>query len=156
MLSLKNAIQNRIKLKKLLTILFVFLVVSSNAQSKKTIAALSNGRLLEQTIFETKDRSVLEGIFGKTISLMQSDGKMLAREEAIAGIVNNRSVYTNENSASAYDVSEAADSMIIKHVYKATEKKENGQEEIIAFFIESVWAKENSKWKLFRCKIVGL
>lgn len=145
-----------LNMKKLLTILFVFLVVNSNAQSKKTIAALSNGRLLEQTIFETKDRSALEGFFAKTISFMQADGKVLGREEAIVGIVNNRSVYTRENSASAYDVSEVADSMIIKHVYKATEKRENGNEERLAFFIESVWAKEKGKWKLFRCKIVGL
>ena len=109
-------------MKKILTILFLLLVVGSHGQSKKVIAALSNGRLLEQTIFETKDRARLEDFFAKTMSFMQPDGKVLGREEAIVGIVNNRSVYTKENSPSAYDVSEVGDSVIIKHLYKANEK----------------------------------
>ena len=78
------------------------LVVGSHGQSKKVIAALSNGRLLEQTIFETKDRARLEDFFAKTMSFMQPDGKVLGREEAIVGIVNNRSVYTKEHYCGSF------------------------------------------------------
>ena len=137
-------------------ILFLVFSVAAGAQSKKMREAMSNAWILEQALFGKKDRAVLDGLFASSLVYVGLDGKTMSREEAIKAIINDGSVYTKENSPSPYGVNEVADSMIIKHVYSATEKKADGTESLIKYSVESVWAKENGKLKLFRSKITSL
>ena len=153
---MKNAGQKLIKMKKTLTILFVILAGSVLGQSKKMMAVMSNARILERIMFETKEDTRLEVLFAKTMSYTGYDGKVASREEAIKNIVNSKVVYTNINVPSPYDVSEVNDSMIVKHVYSAMERRTDGKETLLKLSVESVWAKEEGKWMLFRCRIIKL
>lgn len=143
-------------MKKGLTIFFIVLTGYSSGQSKKMMEAMSNARMLELSVFETKDNASLENLFAKKLSYNDQDGKILSREEAISSIVNNKAVYIRENSPSGYSPREVVDSMIVKHIYSATEKKADGAESAVKFSVETVWAKENGKLKLFRCLIARL
>ena len=143
-------------MKKLLTILFLFIVVSIKAQPKKHREALGNAELLEIAIFSTKDSSAVDKLFAKTIHFGWPDGTTESREEAIKHIVNNKSTYTEKIMPSAYNVREVDDSLIVKHMYKTEEKKTDGAILLLSFSIETVSAKENGKWKLFRCQITKL
>ena len=137
-------------------ILFLVFSVTAGAQSKKMREAMSNAARLEIAVFGTKDRAVLDELFASSVVYVGFDGKAASKEEAILAVVNNGSIYTKENSPSPYGVNEVADSMIIKHVYSATEKKADGTESLIKYSVESIWAKENGKLKLFRSKITSL
>jgi len=143
-------------MKKGLTIFFIVLTGYSFGQSKKMMEAMSNARLLEMAVFDTKDKASLESLFAKTLSFTDKDGQSLSREDAINSILNRKNAYSSENSPSAYGTREVNDSMIVKHIYSATEKRADGTESAIKFSIESVWAKESGKLKLFRCLIAKL
>jgi len=138
-------------MKKLLTILFLVAAFAANAQSKKIIMALANSRELEMVVFGSKDSVKLEKLFSADLVYMHSSGKTETKAEAIHGIVNNKSVYTEKNiSPSAYSVKEYDDSMVVVHTFKAVEKKETGVESDLNLSITLVWVKEKGNWKLFR------
>jgi hypothetical protein len=73
-------------MKNLLTILVLLFSVAVNAQSKQERQALANSKLLEQTVFGTKDSLTLEKLFAKNATYTHSSGKMETREEAIRNI----------------------------------------------------------------------
>ena len=138
-------------MKKLLTIFLLVTTFVCNAQSRKTINALANSRTLEMTVFGSKDSITLEKLFATNLTYIHSSGKVETRAEAIHGIVNNKSVYTESNSSpSAYSVKEYDDSVVVTHVFKATEKKETGVQSDLALSITLVWVKEKGNWKLLR------
>ncbi len=136
-------------MKRGLIILFCFIGITAAGQSKTTIKVLANTRLLENTVFGTKDSATLEKLFATSLSYVHSSGKIESREEAIRGIVNNRSRYTKTGSG-LYSVSEQVDSMVVNQEYRATEKKEDGTESALNLSIELVWIKEKGDWKLAR------
>jgi ketosteroid isomerase-like protein len=134
-------------------ILSFIVTASSSAQSKQTRTVLSQAALLERAVFETRDSLTLDKLFATTVTYTQPDSKMESGEAVIRSILNNRSVYINQNALSPYDVKENGDSIIVKHFYKAAEKKTDGTQTILNLSLESVWAKEKGKWKLFRFTI---
>ncbi|HET6994623.1 MAG TPA: DUF4440 domain-containing protein, partial [Chitinophagaceae bacterium] len=83
-----------------------------------------------------------------------SSGKAETRQEAIHGISNNKSTYIKSTEPFGYDVQPKDDSLVVVHVFKATEKKADGMESQLDLTITLVWAKEKSKWKLFRRQAV--
>lgn len=133
-----------------LFILCCFLSVSASAQSKQEKQVLANSKLLENTVFGTKDSATLEKLFGSTLSYNHSSGKSENREQAIQAIIHSKSVYVWSDVPAAYDVRSYADSVMVDHVFKATEKKADGTEGKLSINIKQVWKKENGKWKLFR------
>lgn len=140
-------------MKYILTIVSFVVVVSSCAQpSKKERVALANSKLLMETVFGTKDSLTLEKLFGSPLSYVHSSGKAETREEAIHGIVNNKSVYTESATPQPYNISASGDSLIVTHQFTATEKKVNGTESPLNLKIDMVWIKVKSDWKLVRRK----
>ncbi len=138
-------------MKYLFYIAFLVLSFSADAQNKKTVKILANTALLERTVFETKDSATLEKLFAKTLTYGHSSGKIETREEAIKGIVNNKSVYTKNYSVpSGYNVFNNGDSIMVKHKFIATEKKADGTEGKLDLTIELAWIKEKGDWKLAR------
>jgi ketosteroid isomerase-like protein len=137
-------------MKILITVLtFLLAAVTMNAQSKKEREIMGNARSLQLIVFGSKDSVQLDKLMAKTVVYAHSSGRVESREEAIRGIVNNKSVY-KENGIMPYNVSERGDSMVVKHVYKATELKADGTTNELDITIETVWAKEDGKWKLCR------
>ncbi|MES2429593.1 MAG: nuclear transport factor 2 family protein [Bacteroidota bacterium] len=113
---------------------------------------MSNAGLLEQTVFDTKDSATLEKLFAKTLTYEHSSGKVETREQALQGIIHNKSIYVPSIEPHPYGVIEKGDSIIVKKMFAATEKKADGTESILNLTIETVWIKENGDWKLIRRK----
>ena len=137
-------------MKYLLTIGLFIWSIAGTAQSKETIKVLANAKLLEQTVFGTKDSIILDDLFASTLSYIHSSGKLENREEAIHNISHNKSIYTKSIEPYPYNVTSRGDSMVVIHVFKATEKKADGTESALNLSIETVWIKEKKDWKLAR------
>lgn len=139
-------------MKKLLIILTLIPAICVNGQSKKVRHALANTRLLESTVFGTKDSLTLEKLFAKEATYMHSSGKVELREEAIRNIVQNKSVYTKIDTLIGYNTRSYPDSTVVTHAFVAIEKKADGSESMLRLNLELVWIKEKGKWKLYRRK----
>jgi hypothetical protein len=140
-------------MKYLFSILLLISALCSTAQSKKVREVLYNTTLLERAVFETKDSAALEKLFATTLSYEHSNGKVQSREEALEGIIHNKSVYImGAIIPTATNVLERGDSIITKKVFQATERKPDGTESHLDLVIEMVWIKEKGNWKLARRK----
>lgn len=140
-------------MKILLTILILIPMISVKAQSSKQLKkALANTRLLERTVFGTKDSLTLEKLFARDATYIHSSGKIETRDEAIRNIVHNKSVYTKTDTLVGFKANTYADSTIITHAFVAKEKKADGSESMLRLNLELVWIKEKGKWKLYRRK----
>ena len=137
-------------MKYLLTISAIIFSVAVNAQTKQEVQALAKTKLLEQTVFGTKDSLTLEKLFAKNATYTHSSGKMETREEAIRNISHNKSVYTKSDTLISYNTEKFKDSTVVKHLFIAKEKKVDGTESMMRLQITLVWAKENGDWKLIR------
>lgn len=137
-------------MKYLLTILLFIFSVAVSAQSKQERQALANSKLLEQTVFGTKDSLTLEKLFAKGATYTHSSGKMETREEAIRNISHNKSVYTKSDTLISYNVEKFKDSTVVNHLFIAKEKKADGSEAMLRLSLRLVWVKEKGDLKLFR------
>lgn len=133
--------------------IFIPAIFANGQKSKKQLKqALANTRLLEQTVFGTKDSLTLEKLFAKDATYIHSSGKVEARAEAIRNIVQNKSVYTKLDTLVGFKANTYTDSTVITHAFVAKEKKADGSESMLRLNLELVWIKEKGKWKLFRRK----
>jgi len=133
-------------------IILIVFSLSVNAQSKQEIKALANAKLLELTVFGTKDSAILEKLFAKNATYIHSSGKVEARDEAIRNIVHNKSVYVIADILLSYDLKTYKDSSVVNHLFIAKEKKADGTESMLRLNLELVWIKEKKDWKLYRRK----
>jgi ketosteroid isomerase-like protein len=131
-----------------ITILFVSISIVVNAQSKSTIEVLGRTRLLQNTVFGLKDSLTLEDLFAKDATYGHSSGKVETRSEAIRNIVRNRSVYEKSDDVAGYNITMQDDVAVVRHLFEATEKKEDGSESKLKLSLMLVWVKEKGKWKL--------
>src|SRR5690606_20100886 len=98
-------------MKCIFSIVFLMLSICSTAQSKKTRQVLAKTALLERTVFNTKDSATLESLFSKTLNYEHPNGKVESREQAIQGIIHNKSIYTESIEPYPYDVTTQGDSI---------------------------------------------
>lgn len=130
-----------------LTILSLFLLLSGNAQNKEEIRILANTRLLHQTVFGTKDSLVLEKLFGSVVSYGHSSGKVENRQEAIQGILRNRTIY-QDLQIDGIQVQIEGTTAVTRHVMMATELTVDNQQRPLKLMVVLVWAKQKKEWKL--------
>jgi thioredoxin reductase len=121
-----------------------------NAQSKQERKAMAKAILLEQKVFGAKDSLTLEKLFAKNATYSHSSGKMETREEAIRNISKNKSVYTKSDTLITYSTEKFKDSIVVKHLFIAKEKKVDGTESMLRLHLTLTWVKEKGDWKLFR------
>jgi hypothetical protein len=111
--------------------------------------------LLSQTIFGTKDSSVLEDLFARNVSYGHSHGNLQTRQEAIAGITKNRSVYKDTSVRNIQVVFGSKKTAIVRYLFDANENKADGTVTPLHFSMMLVWIKEgkddkdDDDWKLF-------
>lgn len=139
-------------MKAILIIAFMGLSVYAMAQSKNERTALANAKLLEATVFGTKDSATLEKLFASKVHYEHSHGQVQTREQAISGIVKNRSVYVISTEPAPYKVETIGDSIFVNKPFKAVEKKANGTESALDFNVTTVWFKEGGVLKMSRRK----
>jgi hypothetical protein len=130
------------------------MVTVALGQSKKEADVLARSRLLNNTVFGTKDSLTLEDLFAKNATYGHSGGNVQTREEAIRSISHNTSSYT-DTSAKKYDVIMKDDVAIVRYVFRETETRE-GKPSPLNLGIMLVWVKEKDKWKLFGRQAVKL
>lgn len=133
-----------------LLLLMNLFAVSAFAQSKTERQVLANARLLENTVFGSKDKATLEKLFATSLVYIHSSGRVENREQAIQGITSNRSTYKKLNLRDGMSISEKGDSMRVYQLYNATETKADGTSSELNISIETIWAKVKGKWLLFR------
>jgi len=140
-------------------VLFIsaFLVASLSvfAQSKKEQQLIERTYLLSHTVFGTKDSLALEDLFAKKASYGHSGGKVETRQEAVAAISKNKSVYT-DTSVSNISVVINDDVAVVRHLFKAKENKVDGTVTPLNFTMMLVWVKEKGKWRLMGRQAVKL
>lgn len=135
-------------MKKVLFIFALFIVSFAGlAQGKKEQALIERTYLLSQTVFGTKDSLALQDLFAKKASYGHSSGKVETREEAIAAISKNKSVYV-DTAISNMSVVINDDVAIVRHLFKAAEKKADGAVAPLNLAMMLVWVKEKGKWRL--------
>lgn len=136
-------------------IAFVTLAFAGFSQSKKEQALIDRTYLLSHTIFGTKDSMILEDLFAKKATYGHSGGKIETREEAIAAISKNRSVYA-DTAVSNIKVVINDDVAVVRHLFKANEKKVDGSVSPLNFTMMLVWVKEKGAWRLMGRQAVKL
>lgn len=141
--------------KVLFILLFSVSAFSGFAQSKKEQVLIERTYLLSHTVFGTKDSLTLEDLFAKKASYGHSGGKVETREEAIAAISKNKSFYA-DTAISNIKVVINDDVAVVRHLFKAAEKKVDGSVTPLNFTMMLVWVKERGKWRLMGRQAVKL
>jgi Domain of unknown function (DUF4440) len=141
----------------LLLLLLLAGTMNAGAQSvKDEQQIIERTQLLSRTIFGTKDSLVLEDLFAKTASYGHSHGNLQTREEAIKGVVKNKSVYKDTSVKNIKVVFGAKNTAIVRYLFDANENKTDGTVTALHFSMMLVWIKENGKWKLFGRQAVSI
>lgn len=137
--------------------LALLLILTSTAvfsQSKKEADVIARSRLLNNTVFGTKDSLTLEDLFAKTATYGHSGGNVQTRQEAIRSISHNTSSYT-DTSVKKYDVIMNDDVAVVRYIFREAETRE-GKPSPLNLGIMLVWVREKGKWKLFGRQAVKL
>ncbi len=142
-------------MKKLITLLLLVFNVACIAQGKDEKQLLANTYLLSHTVFGNKDSLSLEKLFAHKLTYGHSKGKIETRSEAIRGIVNNTSKYT-DTSVSNIKVTLHKKTAIVRHSFKAKEVKQDGATVPLNFAMMLVWVKQKGNWRLMGRQAVAL
>lgn len=126
------------------------------AQSRQKQELLERTYLLSHTVFGTKDSKMVEDLFAKKASYGHSSGKIETREEAIAAITGNKSVYRDTAVSNISVISSDDDVAIVRHHFKAAEHKADGTVSPLNLALMLVWVKEGGKWRLMGRQAVKL
>ena len=140
------------------SLIAVALILSAGfvfGQSKQEIEILANSRLLQKTVFGTKDSATLDGLLASTLTYGHSSGKVQNRQEAVAGIIHNKSVYT-DTSVKAYNVLINGNVATVRYEMRETETNGEGKISPLKLGVMLVWVQEKGKWKLFGRQAVRL
>lgn len=139
-------------------IIFLFALLASllvHAQSKDEKALVERSYLLSHTVFGSKDSLTLEDIFAREATYGHSHGNLQTREQAIAGISRNKSVYT-DTAVSNMQVIVEGKTAIVRHLFKAKETSKDGKVTPLNFTMMLVWIKQSGKWRLMGRQAVSL
>ncbi len=142
-------------MKKLLAVILLAFATIANAQSKQEKELIARTYLLSHTVFGTKDSLTLEDLFAKQASYGHSHGNLQTRAEAIKGISQNKSKYT-DTSVTILKVIIEDDVAIVRHLFKANENKPDGTVTPLNFTMMLVWVKEKGKWRLMGRQAVSV
>ncbi len=142
-------------MKKLLAVILLAFAIVANAQSKQEKELIARTYLLSHTVFGTKDSLTLEDLFAKQASYGHSHGNLQTRAEAIKGISQNKSKYT-DTSVTILKVIIEDDVAIVRHLFKANENKSDGTITPLNFTMMLVWVKEKGKWRLMGRQAVSV
>ncbi len=142
-------------MRTLLTIFFLFGLMSTYAQNKDEKELTEKTYLLSHTIFGTKDSTTLESVLAQTVSYGHSHGNLQTREEVLKGVTHNTSNYT-DTAVSNIKIFIQDKTAIVRYLFKAKENKKDGTVTDLNFTIMLVWIKEKGIWKLMGRQAVSL
>lgn len=126
------------------------------AQSKDEKELVERTYLLSHTVFGSKDSLTLEDLFAKKATYGHSHGNLQTREQAISGVVRNKSKYTDTAVSNVQVLQYDDDVAIVRHLFKAKENKVDGTVTPLNFSMMLVWVKEKKKWRLLGRQAVSV
>lgn len=138
-------------------IAFCLLFSSMNviAQQKDETELIGLTRELSATVFGSKDSILLDKLFAKQVTYGHSKGKVENRSEALRGIINNKSTYT-DTALTNIQVIITNKTAVVRHLFKAKEIKADGTTGQLNFTMMLVWIKQNKHWRLMARQAVAL
>ena len=134
-------------MKQALVFILILSSLAGQAQSRDEKALVERTYLLSHTVFGSKDSLTLEDLFARTATYGHSGGNLQTRQEAIASVSRNRSVYT-DTAVSNIRVIVEKSTAIVRHNFVATETAKDGKVTQLKFAMMLVWIKERGKWRL--------
>jgi hypothetical protein len=142
-------------MKNLFLVFLLFVAFAGNAQSKKEKELIERTYLLSHTVFGSKDSLTLEDLFAKKATYGHSHGNLQTRQQAIAGISKNKSVYA-DTALSNIQIIMDDDVAIVRHLFKANEIKPDKSVTPLNFSMMLVWIREKGKWRLMGRQAVSI
>lgn len=124
-------------------------------QSKDEKDLMARTYLLSHTVFGSKDSLTLEDLFAKQSTYGHSHGNLQTRQEAIASISKNKSVY-KDTAVKILAVLVEGKTAVVRHLFQAKENKADGTVTPLNLTMLLVWIKEKGKWRLMARQAVPL
>ena len=124
------------------------------AQSKEE-QVLQNVKLLNSTIFGSKDSAVIDGLLAKTLSYGHSGGGIENRETALRNASKNGNVYS-KLEARDFSVDFADKNVAVVRFVTSFIQNTKGNDIPLTLHMLQVWKKESGKWKLTARQAVKL
>lgn len=132
----------------------LFISASSFAQSKEE-QVLENVKLLNNTIFGSKDSAVIDGLLAKTLTYGHSGGSIENRETALKNASKNGNVYS-KLEARDFSVDFADKNVAVVRFVTSFIQTTKGNDIPLTLHMLQVWKKESGKWKLTARQAVKL
>lgn len=137
-------------MKYVLTILlFVSFLTGYSQTMKDEKEIITKTQLLSKTVFGTKDSATLDNLLAVSLNYGHSGGKTEDKGEAMNGIINNKSVYSDTVLKDMYVLFSNKNTALVRYIYDAKETKVDGSTGQLKFFMLLVWIREDDHWKLF-------
>lgn len=133
-------------MKIFLFLLMLFISLALCAQGKKERTVLAKARSLHNAVFISRDSVELEKLFSDQLSYGHSSGKVENRQQAIQGIIHNRSVYNDVNLGPT-SVRIEGKTAVTRYLFSASELTGEGRINPLKLHIMLVWKKKKN-WKL--------
>jgi ketosteroid isomerase-like protein len=144
-----------IDMRKLIFIVALFSSLAAMAQTRKDVAILAASHELHMAVFRDKDSSTVADMFADQLTYGHSSAKIENREEAIQGIIHNKSTYKTVMMG-AILVCITGNTAVSRYNYETDEVKPDGTISHLKLHILLVWAKEKKKWKLLARQAVKI
>jgi ketosteroid isomerase-like protein len=142
-------------MRKLLFIVALFSSLAATAQTRKDVKILAATWKLHMAVFRDKDSATLADMFADQLTYGHSSAKIENREEAILGIIHNKSTYKSVTMG-GISVCMSGSTAISRYNYETDEVKPDGTISHLKLHILLVWAKEKKKWKLLARQAVKI
>lgn len=124
------------------------------AQSREE-QVLQNVKLLNSTIFGSKDSAVINGLLAKTLSYGHSGGSIENRETALRNASKNGNVYS-KLEARDFSVELADKNVAVVRFVTSFVQTTKGNDMPLTLHMLQVWVKEKGIWKLTARQAVKL
>ena len=142
-------------MKPVLTILFSLFLLGASAQSKEEVRVMAQARALNEAVFGKRDSAFLARVFATGLTYGHSGGKLESREQALDGIVHNKSKYTDV-ALGPTTVAIEGKTAVTRYLMTGNEHKADGTVVPLKLHIVLTWAKVKKDWKLLARQAVKM
>lgn len=146
---------NLYKMKRIVTIAFLFFSMFTFAQSSAGEKVWSRVGALTQAIFETKDSAALADLVSDKVTYGHSGGNIENKSQMVHNAITSPTKYKDpiiERVSMSVDRKIA----VLRHNFRATGIDDKGVESPLNLGILQVWKKENGKWRLWARQAVRI
>jgi hypothetical protein len=146
---------NLYKMKRIVTIAFLFVSISTFAQSSAEEKVWSRVGALTQAIFETKDSAALADLVNDKVTYGHSGGNIENKTQMVHNAVTSATKYKDAN-IERVSINIDKKTAVLRHNFRATSIDDKGVESPLNLGILQVWKKEHGKWRIWARQAVRI